>query len=347
MSRCLVTGGSGRLGRSVVSRLAEAGHEVVSLDLTAHPAVPADQLEIDLGDPAATSRAFAAIAPDAVVHLAAIAVPFSRPEPEIFATNTSILYHVIEATVDAGADALLVSSSPTVVGYGNPAGWHPQYLPIDEQHPLQPWHGYSASKQAMELLVEVAVRRYGNLVHFGVFRPCFVIAPEEWQGAPTQQGHTVRQRLDSPELSAVALFNYLDARDGGDFVLAWLAAAASIPNGTTFFVGAADALARDPLSTLLPRHLDGLTGADDGDEPAAGLTGTLPAFDCSLAARLLGWVPKRSWRTELLDVTGDRPGDGHGGSAAGTPAANGPAPSSPHPSSPHSSSPHPSSDEDR
>ena len=41
MSRILVTGGSGRLGRSVVAGLAEAGHNVISVD---RDAIPADQL---------------------------------------------------------------------------------------------------------------------------------------------------------------------------------------------------------------------------------------------------------------------------------------------------------------
>ncbi len=41
MSRIFVTGGSGRLGRSVVAGLAEAGHHVISVD---RDAIPADQL---------------------------------------------------------------------------------------------------------------------------------------------------------------------------------------------------------------------------------------------------------------------------------------------------------------
>ena len=41
MSRIFVTGGSGRLGRSVVAGLAQKGHHVISVD---RDAVPADQL---------------------------------------------------------------------------------------------------------------------------------------------------------------------------------------------------------------------------------------------------------------------------------------------------------------
>ena len=41
MSRIFVTGGSGRLGRSVVAGLVEAGHKVISVD---RDAIPAEQL---------------------------------------------------------------------------------------------------------------------------------------------------------------------------------------------------------------------------------------------------------------------------------------------------------------
>lgn len=296
MSRCLVTGGSGRLGRSVVDALAAAGHDVVSVDIEPVDGLPARQSLLDLRDATATLALFDEAGPDTVVHLAGIAVPFSLPDAEIYATNTAIMRHVLDATERCGATSLLVASSPTVIGYGNPGGWTPSYLPIDERHPLAPWHGYAASKQAMEHLVAAAVRRRGASTRFGIFRPCFVIAPEEWLGAPTQQGHTVRERLDDPSLGAAALFNYVDARDAGAFVTTWLAAGGDVPNGACFFVGAADSLAVEPIAELLPRHLDGVA------EQAATLTGRQAVFDCGLARRLLGWTPTRSWTTELADV---------------------------------------------
>jgi len=257
MSRYIVTGGSGRLGRSVVTVLAEAGHEVVSIDRSPVDGMPARQLSLDLTDAEATHRAFAELRPDGVVHLAAIAVPFSLPDDEIFAINTHLAWSVLEATIAAGAESLLIASSPTVIGYGCPAGWTPSTLPIDEAHPRAPWNGYALSKVAVEELVAMAARRDGDRLRVGAFRPCYVITPEEWAGAPTQQGHTVAERLDDPALSAVALFNYVDARDAGDFVRLWLENGQTVPNGTTFFVGAADSLVREPVSDALARLVAG------------------------------------------------------------------------------------------
>lgn len=298
MSRIIVTGGSGRLGANVVASLAAAGHHVVSIDRRAADGLLAEQIEHDLLDTAATTRLFERVKPDGVVHLAAISVPFSAPEREIFETNTSLALNVLDATIASGASSLLVASSPTVMGYGSPRGWQPQYLPLDEEHPIAPWNAYALSKQVVEDTVAMAVRTHGDSIRFGIFRPCFVIAPEEWAGAPTQQGHSVRERLDDPALSAVALFNYLDARDAGDFVAAWLERADVVPNGTCFFVSAADSLATGPIDELLTAHVPGIGAA------VVGLPSSSPVFSSARAERLLGWTAKRSWRTELVDVEG-------------------------------------------
>lgn len=296
MSRYLVTGGSGRLGRSVVQVLLDAGHEVVSVDRDEHESPATRQVVLDLTDAEATKRIFAQIRPDGVVHLAAIAVPFSLPDEEIFSINTTLAWSVLQATLAAEVPALLVASSPTVIGYGSPAGWRPQTLPIDESHPRAPWNGYSLSKVAVEELVAMAARRYGDRVDLGIFRPCYVITPEEWAGAPTQQGHSVAERLTDPELSAVALFNYVDARDAGDFVRLWLEQHGRIPNGSVFFVGAADSLVRAPVAEALRRHVPAVGTAGDA------LRGGAPVFSSALAERLLGWRASRSWRTELVDT---------------------------------------------
>jgi UDP-glucose 4-epimerase len=295
--RILVTGGAGRLGRSVVVALASAGHEVLSVDRDAAAELPVEQVALDLTDRTAADDVFTRFAPDAVIHLAAISVPFSAPEHVIYETNTRLAFTVFEAAVAAGVSLVLAASSPTVIGYGSPRGWLPTSLPIDETHELAPWNAYSLSKQAIENAAAMFARAAGDGTRFGVFRPCFVISPEEWHGAPTQQGHTVLERLQHPELAAVSLFNYVDSRDAADFVLAWLAHADAAPNGSVFFVGAADALATLPLADLVPRYLPG------SSELAASLTGDLPAFSSAKAERLLGWRASRSWRNELPDAS--------------------------------------------
>ncbi|NVI91642.1 NAD(P)-dependent oxidoreductase [Actinomadura sp. BRA 177] len=294
MSRVLVTGSAGRLGRSVVTTLAAAGHEVIGVDSApGTPREAAESLPADLTDLGEAHSALTRFRPDSVVHLAAIAVPFGRTDATTFRVNTQLAFNVCAAAVALEVPKLVVASSPTVMGYGAPGGWTPDYLPLDEAHPTRPWNVYSLSKLVAEQTMQTFARSATG-TKMAAFRPCFVIAPEEWEGAPTQSGHTLRERLDRPEIGSVSLFNYLDARDAGEFIGALLAQLPELErNGEVFFAGAGDALAREPLAELLPRFFPAT------EEAAGALTGASPAFSAAKAERLLGWTAKRSWRTEL------------------------------------------------
>jgi nucleoside-diphosphate-sugar epimerase len=206
---------------------------------------------------------------------------------------------VISAATELGVSKIITASSPTVLGYGSPAGWLPPSFPLDERTPPKPWNAYALSKLIAEQTVQMFAAAQGEKIRYAAFRPCFVISPEEWEGAPTQQGHTLAERLADPALSAPALFNYVDARDVAEFLDLLLDKMDSIPNGETFFVGAADALATAPLAELMPRFLPG------SEAISAKLTGTSPAFSIAKAQELLGWQPKRSWRTELKTTLND------------------------------------------
>lgn len=275
--------------------LLETGHLVTSVDRhpPEAPEPGAHYVSVDLLDTEKTLAAFAAARPDAVISLAAIAVPFSAPEAVILKTNATIAHNVTSAALESGCKKIVLASSPTVIGYGAPAGWLPEKFPVDENTPARPWNAYGLSKFVAEQVASMFAAAGGNEAKFASFRPCYVIAPEEWEGAPTQQGHTVTERLENPDLAAPSLFNYVDARDVTDFLVLLLAKMDVIENGSTFFVGAADALAVEPLSELVPRYVPG------SDELASVLVGSSPAFSIERARTVLGWEPKRSWRTEL------------------------------------------------
>ncbi|WP_214109541.1 NAD-dependent epimerase/dehydratase family protein [Acrocarpospora catenulata] len=297
MTRVLITGSAGRFGRSVVAALAQAGHEVIGVDTApGTPPEAAATLPADLTDLGEAYGVMNRFRPGAVVHLAAVATPFSRTDGLTFRVNSQLAFNVCEAATATGVASTVVASSPTVIGYGAPGGWTPAYLPIDENHPAAPWNAYSVSKLVAEQVMAAFARAHPEL-RLAAVRPCFVVAPEEWEGAPTQSGHTIRERLDRPDLAGVSLFNYVDARDAAELVRTLVERLPEIPSGEVFFAGAADALARDPLAELLPKVIPATAGH------AAALTGTAPAFSSAKAGRLLGWQAKRSWRTELGDLT--------------------------------------------
>lgn len=295
--RIVVTGGLGRLGRSVVHELVGRDHRVLVADIHAGP-VPAgvDLLPVDLTQPADAYAAIARCSADAVIHLAGIAEPFSRPEHTLFRINALGTFHVVEAALAMGVGTVVYAGSPTPIGYGSPTGWLPEYLPIDEEHSLRPWHAYSVSKLVGEEILAAAVRRSAGSLRGFTVRPCFVVTPEDWTAEYAGQGgQTIRERLDDPDTAATSLFNYVDARDAARLIAMVLEAAPRLRNGDVFFAGADDALAREPLSDLLPRYYPGI-------EPMSARLGeTAPAFSTARARRDLGWTPQHSWRTELRE----------------------------------------------
>lgn len=290
--RVLVTGGSGRLGRSVVAVLAARGHDVTSVDLAPGPQPDGVRgVVADLLDDDARAEVFERARPEGVVHLAGIAVPFDRPDLETLDVNTRLAWAVLTAAVGCGARCAVAASSPTVFGYNTPS-WRPRHLPLDEEHPVAPWHAYGLSKLIIEETVRAVARTSGDCVLAAV-RPGYVIAPEEWAGAPTQQGHTVAERLADPELAAASLFNYIDARDAAELFALILEHPERVANGQIFHAVAEDALAARPLSELLPRFHPATAGLADV------LSDGRAAFSSAAARRALGWQSRRHWRTEL------------------------------------------------
>ncbi|GAA0972312.1 MULTISPECIES: NAD-dependent epimerase/dehydratase family protein [Nocardiopsidaceae] len=294
--RVLVTGGSGRLGRSVVATLAERGHDVTSVD-TAEADHPAGVTGIvaDLLDDAGREDAFTRARPEAVVHLAGIAVPFARPDVETLQVNTGLAWAVLSAAVAHGARSAVAASSPTVYGYNTPS-WRPLALPLDEEHPVAPWHAYGLSKAIIEDTVRSLARTSDTCV-LSCVRPGYVVAPEEWRGAVTQLGHTMAERLADPALAATSLFNYVDARDAAELFALVVERPERVRSGQVFNAVAPDPLAEGPVHELLPRFHPSTA------QTAASLADGRSVFSSEAARTALGWNPTRTWRDQMSAPT--------------------------------------------
>jgi nucleoside-diphosphate-sugar epimerase len=145
--RVLVTGHEGYLGSVLVPHLREAGHEVVGLDTglfadcTLGPApeeVPA--LRVDLRD--VTAEDLAAVAPDAVMHLAALCNdPLGDLDPELtYDVNHRATVRLARAAKAAGVSRFLFSSSCSLYGAGTDDS------PLDETAGFAPITPYGTSK---------------------------------------------------------------------------------------------------------------------------------------------------------------------------------------------------------
>ena len=173
--RILVTGGCGFIGSAVVRLAVSRGHEVVNLDALTYAADPRSVASVaddpgyafvhaDLRDRPALDAAFAAHAPDAVLHLAAEShVDRSIDGPAAF-VETNLL----------GTFNLLEAARAHWEGQGRPEGFRFHHVSTDEvfgslgpegmfteETPYDPRSPYSASKAGSDHLVRAWHHTYG------------------------------------------------------------------------------------------------------------------------------------------------------------------------------------------
>ncbi len=145
----LVIGGAGYIGSHVVKALLDENLEVTVYDnlstgLKINFFDKARYLVGDILDVSALNEAMSKNV-DAVIHLAAKkAVGESMTNPEKYALNNIAgAINVLNAMSQNNVRMLVFSSSAAVYG-------EPQYLPVDEEHPLNPVSFYGFTKYDME-----------------------------------------------------------------------------------------------------------------------------------------------------------------------------------------------------
>ena len=127
--RIIFTGGSGKAGRHAVPHLLAKGHAVLNLDLKPLDLPGVTTLITDLTDSGQTFNALTShfglehyadgappMAPDAVVHFAAIPRIGLVPDNATYAANVLSTYNVIEAAMKLGVSKVIVASSETTYG---------------------------------------------------------------------------------------------------------------------------------------------------------------------------------------------------------------------------------------
>ncbi|MFX0195642.1 MAG: GDP-mannose 4,6-dehydratase [Candidatus Hodarchaeota archaeon] len=181
--RVLVTGAAGFIGSHLVERLVSEGASVRAFvhynalnrwgNLELLPVKIRRKVEIfpgDIQDPFSVSMAVEGY--DIVYHLAAlIAIPYSYIAPQSFGT-TNVLgaINIMEACRRLGTHKVVHTSTSECYGTA-------QYVPIDENHPLQGQSPYSASKIGADMVAESYYRSFG--VPVSIIRPFNTYGPRQ------------------------------------------------------------------------------------------------------------------------------------------------------------------------
>lgn len=278
-----ITGGSGRLGQYIIKRLGD-DVRITVLDQVA-PKADVGFIQVSITDSDGLTAALNSAEADAVIHLAAIPNPRVASAQECFSVNTVGTWAILHAAEQAGAKRAVIASSDSATGlHHNPKNWSPQYLPVDEKHPLRPTDPYSLSKAVSEVIAKSFADR--GLLEVLAIRPGHIVFQPEYpeikaRGADVNNYHY--WSYVAPEDVAEAFALALDLEDG---------------SFDCFFIGAADGYNENPTLELLAQRL-GKT-PDVRKQEIYDALPTASIFDASHAMQKLGFEPKINWRS-LLD----------------------------------------------
>jgi len=275
--KILVTGGQGKVGRFVVQELVNSADEVTVFDRVPGPERGAIRYLVgDIQDLGQVMEAMHGA--EAVIHLAAIHNPNIATTTVTYQTNVVGTFNVHHAAFRLGIKRVVSASSNAVVGWSYSDNFVPDYLPVDEDHPLRPEDPYGLSKEIGETIARSYALKGLETVSL---RPSGVVTPEELEAIKKTGGR---------KPSGFQAYSYIDARDLA--VAFRLAVVRPLPGATVMFVVAEDSTIAEPLCELYPRIKPSI-----GDK-AIKLTGCRAAYANARAKKLLGWKPVYSWRND-------------------------------------------------
>ena len=282
--RIIVTGSSGKLGRTVVRELRANGHEVVAVDRFGERRP--DFVNVDLTDYGDVIDAFDGVGEgggiDGLVHLGAIPAPGLASEVATFHNNMLATFNVFQAARRLGIMNIVYASSETVLGL--PFDVPPPYIPVDEEYDARPESMYSLVKHLEEQMAIELVRWHPGM-SITALRFSNVMDPADYEAVPSFDADATLRKWN--------LWGYIDGRDGAQAVELALS---HPPSGfERFIIAAADTVMSRPNAELVAEVFPGVEVRGD-----LGEHDTMLSID--KARRLLGYEPRHSWRDEVTDA---------------------------------------------
>ncbi|KAF8879203.1 hypothetical protein CPB84DRAFT_1735717 [Gymnopilus junonius] len=281
-----VTGSNGSIGRRVVKLALERGHHVVGIDLTEPQYQDGTWLnrpeytfkQGDLTDFGTTLNVLAGS--DAVIALAAYPTPGDY-RVQSHNNNVVVSWNILRACADLSINRIAQASSINVITMWWSQSPRLHYFPIDEEHPCEPDGPYGLSKVIMELQADTIIRRYQSM-KIASLRPSWSLP-----GRAVPGGHSTNRAKD--------LWSYTQEDSGAEAFILAVEDNDKWAGHERFFIVAPHTLVNGETQALIKEHFPNVP-VKDGKE----FVGTQGLFDCSKAARLLGWHHKNDWSNVSL-----------------------------------------------
>ena len=226
MKKVLVTGADGFIGSHLIEMLVKKGYKVKALSQYnsfnnwgwIENVGCKDKIEIltgDIRDPHYCK--FITKNVDIIFHLAAlIAIPYSYIAPDSYVdTNIKGTLNICQAAKENGNIRVIHTSTSEVYGTA-------QYVPIDENHPIQPQSPYSATKIAADAMAMSFYNAFNLPVT--IARPFNTYGPRQSARAViptiiTQIANGIKE-IKLGDLTPTRDFNYVDDTCRGFIALA-------------------------------------------------------------------------------------------------------------------------------
>jgi nucleoside-diphosphate-sugar epimerase len=285
-----VTGGTGRLGPTVVRTLQESGYRVVNCSRSGGDSVADAGVRADATDPGEVYGAFATADADAVIHLGMISEPYHDPGHAVYESNAMSTYNVLEAAGALGIDDVVLASSLSALGAGfEPDPVRVEYLPVDEDHPLTPSNPYGLGKQVLEVTADGVARRDDGPRSVASIRFPWMPSDGEMRETFVESDRTL-DGLRSSDVFHEArntLFAYLARQDAADLIRRALEG--DFAGHERFWAAAADTNTETSTPELCETVYDDAEARQSFSEHES-------LISTEKASKMLGWEPERSWR---------------------------------------------------
>ncbi len=301
MTKCLIVGGFGYVGRELVRQLCERQDEVYVLGRS-EPLAPtcATWLKGDMTSRESIDTALKDQHFDVIYHLASL--PGDTGDPvQMVTVNLLGLTNLLVFARDSGVKRFVLSSSISAYEwYPGTKFQAPDYLPVDEEHPARPRDMYAATKRMQEMLAMTFYHQYNLPVT--ILRLTAVVGPDGSGGGRGWREFAemiaAHKPVKIPHFSLEEVCHYVDLRDTARMHIV----AAEHPNaiGEIFNCCGPTPTAGAEFAAILERLVPGIK-VETGF-PWSMAQGHKIVFDMPKARERLGFEPQNSLEESIRSI---------------------------------------------